>query len=72
VGAPILALFGPTNPLVWGPRGKRVWIIKADGMFKIQEDEVKQIILKYHLSQGKEEYKILTELGLETREGSEL
>ena len=71
-GAPVLALFGPTNPHVWGPRGKKVLIIKADEMYKIKEDEVKQIILKYNLSQGIEEYKILTELGLETREGSEL
>ena len=72
VGVPVITLFGPTNPLVWGPRGKKVWTIKADGMFKIQEDEVMQIILKYNLSQDIEEYKILTELGLETREGSEL
>ena len=72
VGAPVLALFGPTNPHVWGPRGKKVVMIKADEMYKIQEDEVMQIILKYNLSQGIEEYKILTELGLETREGSEL
>lgn len=71
-GAPVITLFGPTNPNVWGPRGKKVLIIKADEMFKIQEEEVKQIILKYNLSQGIEEYKILTELGLETRERSEL
>jgi len=24
VGAPTLALFGPTDPAVWGPRGKRI------------------------------------------------
>ena len=72
VGVPIITLFGPTNPHVWGPRGKKVLIIKADKMYKIQEDEVMQIILKYNLSQDIEEYKILTELGLETREGSEL
>ena len=72
VGVPIITLFGPTNPHVWGQRGKKVLIIKADKMYKIQEDEVMQIILKYNLSQDIEEYKILTELGLETREGSEL
>lgn len=72
VGVPVITLFGPTNPHVWGPRGKKVVIIKADEMYKIQEYEVMQIILKYNLSQGIEEYKIFTELGLETREGSEL
>jgi ADP-heptose:LPS heptosyltransferase len=44
VGARVLALFGPTNPLVWCPRGERVWIIKADEMSKIQDDEVKDIL----------------------------
>lgn len=29
-GANVLALFGPTNPHVWGPRGERVDILKVD------------------------------------------
>jgi heptosyltransferase III len=49
-GARVLALFGPTNPQVWAPRGKRVWIIKSDEMFKIQEDEVRDVILTYDTS----------------------
>ncbi|MGE5445173.1 MAG: glycosyltransferase family 9 protein [Ignavibacteriales bacterium] len=47
VGARVLTLFGPTNPQVWCPRGKKVLIIKAEEMFKIQEDEVKDIIATY-------------------------
>ncbi len=68
VGAPVLALFGHTNPRLWGPRGKKVVIIKADEMHKIQEDEVKDIILKYNRSKDIEGYKILPYLGLEARE----
>jgi ADP-heptose:LPS heptosyltransferase len=29
VGIPVVALFGPTHPRVWGPRGKRVTIVHA-------------------------------------------
>jgi ADP-heptose:LPS heptosyltransferase len=28
VGTPVLALFGPTDPAVWGPRGRNVRIAK--------------------------------------------
>lgn len=31
LGAPTLALFGPTDPAVWGPRGRRVAILRAPG-----------------------------------------
>jgi predicted lipopolysaccharide heptosyltransferase III len=27
LGTPVLALFGPSNPAEWGPRGSRVWTI---------------------------------------------
>ncbi len=30
VGAPTIALFGPTDPAAWGPRGERVTIIRGD------------------------------------------
>jgi ADP-heptose:LPS heptosyltransferase len=58
-GTPVLALFGPTNPHVWGPRGKRVWIVKADDMPKFKEDVLKDVILTYCKSTHLEEYKIL-------------
>ena len=29
-GAPVVALFGPTDPRVWGPRGSRVRIVQGD------------------------------------------
>jgi heptosyltransferase-2 len=31
VGLPVVALFGPTDPDVWGPRGPRVRILRAPG-----------------------------------------
>lgn len=31
VGAPSLVLFGPTDPNVWGPRGRRVRALRAEG-----------------------------------------
>lgn len=30
VGTRVLALFGPTDPAVWGPRGERVNVVRAD------------------------------------------
>jgi heptosyltransferase III len=28
-GAPVVALFGPTDPAVWGPRGRKVTVLRA-------------------------------------------
>jgi ADP-heptose:LPS heptosyltransferase len=30
LGVPTIALFGPTEPRVWGPRGSRVYIVRGD------------------------------------------
>ena len=30
LGVPVIALFGPTDPYVWGPRGKKVFIARED------------------------------------------
>ncbi len=38
VGTPVVALFGPTDPLVWAPRGARV--VQAPRMEEITVDEV--------------------------------
>jgi ADP-heptose:LPS heptosyltransferase len=58
-GVRVLALFGPTDPNVWGPRGKRVWIIKANDMSKFKEDILKDAILGCSRGNDLEEYKIL-------------
>jgi ADP-heptose:LPS heptosyltransferase len=30
LGVPTIALFGPTDPYVWGPRGKKVFIAREN------------------------------------------
>lgn len=40
VGAPTLAIFGPTDPEVWGPRGRWVWTIRAEPLSSLAPDEV--------------------------------
>ncbi len=69
-GTRVLALFGPTNPQVWGPRGKRVEIIKADEVFEIQEDEIKDAILRYNTSKDTKGHKIPPYSGLESDDGT--
>lgn len=39
VGTPVVAIFGPTDPAVWAPRGEQVRII-AGGLEKIEATEV--------------------------------
>jgi ADP-heptose:LPS heptosyltransferase len=58
-GAPVIALFGPTNPHVWGPRGRKVWIVKAEDMAEFGEENLKGIIDKFNGSGNVEEYRIL-------------
>jgi ADP-heptose:LPS heptosyltransferase len=58
IGTRVIALFGPTNPQVWGPRGKLVEIIKADEMFEIREDDVKDAILRYDIIKDTKGHKI--------------
>ncbi len=31
VGTPTVAIFGPTDPAKWGPRGQRVVVLRAEG-----------------------------------------
>ena len=40
VGVPTVALFGPTDPMVWGPRGQAVRIITAARMIDIRPEMV--------------------------------
>lgn len=39
VGTPVVAIFGPTDPCLWAPRGKRVRIVSGD-LEKIAPEEV--------------------------------
>ncbi|HWP92508.1 MAG TPA: glycosyltransferase family 9 protein [Thermodesulfobacteriota bacterium] len=58
-GAPVIALFGPTNPHVWGPRGSKVWIVKADDMAEFEDENLKEIIYKFDGIGDVKEYRIL-------------
>lgn len=40
VGAPVVALFGPTDPAIWAPRGDRVEVIRREVMEEITVDDV--------------------------------
>jgi heptosyltransferase-3 len=40
VGIPTIALFGPTDPAVWSPRGKKVKVIQATTMAEIPPEAV--------------------------------
>jgi hypothetical protein len=39
-GAPVVALFGPTDPAVWAPRGERVRVIAAPSIEDITVEQV--------------------------------
>jgi ADP-heptose:LPS heptosyltransferase len=39
-GAPVVALFGPTDPAVWGPIGRRVTLLRKPALADISVDEV--------------------------------
>jgi ADP-heptose:LPS heptosyltransferase len=39
-GTPVVALFGPTDPAVWAPRGPRVTVITRAAMDEIGVEEV--------------------------------
>ena len=44
VGAPVIALFGPTDPGIWGPRGSSVRIVRARSMEEISTAAVRDAI----------------------------
>ena len=42
VGTPVIAVFGPTDPAVWGPRGKKVRILWGSDVFDGDVDGMKR------------------------------
>ena len=46
VGTPVVAIFGPTDPAIWGPRGERVQVISKHGAWpEIDEVAARAIML---------------------------
>ena len=46
VGTPVVALFGPTDPRVWAPRGRDVRVLQATEMAAIPVADVLAATLK--------------------------
>jgi ADP-heptose:LPS heptosyltransferase len=40
LGTPVVALFGPTDPRIWGPRGRRVRIVWKQPLDAITVEEI--------------------------------
>jgi ADP-heptose:LPS heptosyltransferase len=45
MGIPTLALFGPTDPTIWGPRGAKVQIISTEEADTLHPGERKEVLL---------------------------
>jgi heptosyltransferase-3 len=45
VGIPTLALFGPTDPKLWGPRGERVRCMREDPIVELAVERVVEAVL---------------------------
>lgn len=48
VGAPVVALFGPSDPAVWAPRGPHVAVAAAPSMEGISVDQVERLVRVAH------------------------
>ncbi len=45
VGTPVVAIFGPSDPELWGPRGERVQVVRG-GLDEINVDQVLSAVLR--------------------------
>jgi len=43
-GCPTIALFGPTDPRIWGPIGRRVTILRKPSLSDISMDEIRKFL----------------------------
>jgi ADP-heptose:LPS heptosyltransferase len=43
-GCPTIALFGPTDPRIWGPTGRRVTILRKTPLSAISVDEIRNLL----------------------------
>ncbi|HYL37263.1 MAG TPA: glycosyltransferase family 9 protein [Bryobacteraceae bacterium] len=48
VGTPVVALFGPTDPRIWAPRGEQVRVVAKASLAGITVDEVASVISNLH------------------------
>lgn len=46
LGCPTIALFGPTDPRVWGPVGRRVDVLWKSSLADISSDEVRMLAMR--------------------------
>jgi ADP-heptose:LPS heptosyltransferase len=44
LGCPTIALFGPTDPRIWGPIGRRVTIFRKQPLNAISVDEIRKLL----------------------------
>jgi heptosyltransferase-3 len=47
VGVPVVAIFGPSDPAVWAPRGGLVSVVSAGSLDEITVDQVQAAALRY-------------------------
>jgi lipopolysaccharide heptosyltransferase III len=47
VGTPVVALFGPTDPRIWAPRGADVYVVAKPSLEDIGVEEVAAAVLRY-------------------------